>query len=122
MGYFCTNCGTELRKEDNFCFNCGVKIDKSHMKQKPLFDSVTENMEKKKEKREPVKEDRSSAKIQKNETKDGGYCNLSCIHCHEEYFSSSGEIEGDFCSDGIVEYYCSLGHSVALGTFCKYYE
>lgn len=111
MANFCINCGTKLRKDDNFCYNCGTKIDKSDMKQKPRpF------------KPEMAKKDMNTVKIQKNEVKDGGRCSLSCIHCHEEFLSSSGEIEGDFCSDGIVEYYCSLGHSVALGNYCKYYE
>lgn len=28
MGNYCTNCGTELRKDDNYCINCGTKIIK----------------------------------------------------------------------------------------------
>ncbi|WP_407377070.1 zinc-ribbon domain-containing protein [Methanobrevibacter sp.] len=30
MVNYCTNCGCEIRKDDNFCTNCGAKIRKDH--------------------------------------------------------------------------------------------
>lgn len=63
-----------------------------------------------------------SKKIEENERTNGGYCSLSCRHCYEEFFDSGGGISGDFDSDGYVEYYCHLGHSVVLGRFCKDYD
>lgn len=64
----------------------------------------------------------SSYKITENEMTHGGYCNLSCIHCYEEFLDSGGEIVGDFTGDGIYEYYCNLGHTVYYGSFCEDYE
>ena len=50
------------------------------------------------------------------------YCSLNCRHCYEEFLDSGGGIVGDFDSDGYVEYYCHLGHSVVYGRFCEDYE
>ena len=61
-------------------------------------------------------------KIEEKERTYGGYCGLGCRHCYEEFLDSGGGIVGDFDSDGCVEYYCSLGHSVSHGRFCEYYE
>ena len=52
----------------------------------------------------------------------GGYCSISCRHYYEEFLDSGGAIVGDFDSDGYVEYYCGLGHSISNGRFCEYYE
>lgn len=52
----------------------------------------------------------------------GGYCGLSCKYCYEEFFDSGGAITADFDGGGYTEYYCSLGHTVSLGSFCKDYE
>lgn len=51
----------------------------------------------------------------------GGYCDLNCIHCREEFLDSEGDITGDY-SGGEVEYYCNLEHSLSYGSFCKDYE
>lgn len=63
-----------------------------------------------------------SEKIEKNEPVHGGYCNLNCRHCYEEFLDSGGGIVGDFDSEGYYEYYCHLGHYVSFGSFCKDYE
>ena len=52
----------------------------------------------------------------------GGYCGLSCAHCYEEFLDSRGGIIGDFSSDGSYEYYCRLGHSVSIGSYCEDYR
>ena len=52
----------------------------------------------------------------------GGYCDLSCIHCCEEFLNSSGAIVGDFDDGGYFEYYCNLGHALSYGSFCKDYK
>ena len=52
----------------------------------------------------------------------GGYCGFSCRYYREEFFSSCGGIEGDFDSEGYVEYYCALGYCISHGSFCEYYE
>ena len=49
-------------------------------------------------------------------------CSWNCRHCYEEFLDSGGGIVGDFDSEGYVEYYCRLGHSVSFGSFCKDYE
>ena len=53
---------------------------------------------------------------------EGNYCNFNCIHCYEEFFDSEGGIAGNLTSEGYVEYYCNLGHSVVYGRFCEDYE
>ena len=60
--------------------------------------------------------------MEKNERIHGGYCNYNCKHFYEEYLDSGGTIVGDFDSEGIVDYYCNLNHSVAIGKFCEDYE
>lgn len=66
--------------------------------------------------------ERSSERIEKNEKTYGGYCNWNCRHCYEEFLDSNGGIVGDFDSDGMVDYYCNLGHPLSLGSFCEDYE
>ena len=71
----------------------------------------------------PVKEkEMGSARIQKPEIINGGYCSLNCRHCYEELFDSGGGIVGDLDDDGYTEYYCHLGHQISLGSFCEDYE
>ena len=60
--------------------------------------------------------------MEKNKMTNGGYCSFNCKHFYEEFLYSGGMIVGDFDSEGVVEYYCNLGHSVAIGNFCKDYE
>ena len=64
----------------------------------------------------------NSKKTEENEIANGGYCDLNCIHCYEEFLDSGGGIVGDYDSEGNVEYYCNLGHSVSYGSFCEDYE
>ena len=45
-----------------------------------------------------------------------------CQHCYEEFLDSAGGIVGDFDEGGYVEYYCNLGHPLAFGRYCEYYE
>lgn len=52
----------------------------------------------------------------------GGYCGPSCVYYYEEFLDSRGGIVGYFDSEGYVEYYCSLGHFVSHGSFCKDYK
>ncbi len=66
----------------------------------------------------PKQRETESIKVEKN----GGYCSFNCIHYCEEFLGSEGEIVGDFTSDGVVDHYCNLGHSVSYGSFCQYYE
>ena len=61
-------------------------------------------------------------KASTNEVENGGYCGYTCIHFIEEYISSDGEIDYDFTGSEIIDYYCTLGHYVAYGSFCKYHE
>lgn len=50
------------------------------------------------------------------------YCSINCIHYYEEFLDSGGGIVGDFDSEGYVEYYCNLGHTIVDGRFCEDYE
>ena len=61
-------------------------------------------------------------KFENNKMNRGGYCGFGCKHYYEEFLDSGGGIVGDFDSDGYVEYYCNLGHSLADGRFCEDYE
>ena len=61
-------------------------------------------------------------KIEENEMIYGNYCSLSCKHCYEEFIDGGGAIVGDFDSEGYVEYYCHLGHTIAYGSFCEDFE
>lgn len=67
------------------------------------------------------KENRSK-KIETPRPAHGGYCSFNCAHYREEYLDSGGGIVGDMDFDGYVEYYCSLGHQIADGKYCKDYE
>lgn len=64
----------------------------------------------------------TNRKIENNKKNNGGYCDLSCIHCFEEFLDSGGGIVGDFDAEGYYEYYCNLGHPISYGSFCKDYE
>ena len=66
----------------------------------------------------PKKRETGSRKVENN----GGYCSFNCIHYCEEFLGSEGEIVGDFTSDGVVDYYCNLGHSLTYGSFCHDYR
>ena len=81
-----------------------------------------EKASEKQKKAKIAKEKMSSKKIEKNEIAHGNYCNLNCRHCYEEFMDSGGGIVGDFDSEGYVEYYCRLGHSLSFGRFCEDYE
>lgn len=52
----------------------------------------------------------------------GGFCDYSCRYCYEEFFDSRGAVVGDIDNEGYSEYYCSLGHSLNYGSYCKDYE
>lgn len=133
MTNFCTNCGHEIRKEDNFCTNCGTKIDRTDINQNNnIHKTVLEIIEKKKAEEKAIKEQEKTKiakeKEMRNRKKEyakpahGGYCSLNCRHCYEEFLDSGGGIVGDFDSDGYVEYYCHLGHSIVYGRYCEDYE
>ncbi|WP_405294706.1 hypothetical protein [Methanobrevibacter sp.] len=52
----------------------------------------------------------------------GGYCGSSCRYYYEEIITPNG-ISIDYTDDMYgVDYCCSLGHSVAVGCFCKDYK
>ena len=70
----------------------------------------------------PPKEEMRSKKIEKNIINRGGYCSLNCTYCYEEFLDSGGGIVGDFDSEGSVDYYCRLGHSLVFGRFCDDYK
>ena len=125
MANFCTNCGAKIDESDNYCGDCGTKIDKSDIKQNNhLLKSVLDNTEKasKRQEKTRITKETINAEIEEKEMRPGNYCDLNCIHCYEEFLDSSGEIEGDFTSDGNVEYYCNLGHPVYYGSFCEDYK
>lgn len=124
MANFCTNCGSKLEDYYNYCIECGAKINKSDIKQHNSFsnqhpDSIGKEREKVRVTRE---KEMSNEEMAGNEIIHGGYCDLSCKHCYEEFLDSGGSLVGDFTDDGMVEYYCDLGHSVFYGSFCKDYE
>lgn len=79
----------------------------------------------KKARKEPEKtisvKENASKKIERNDI-DGGYCSYSCIHCYEQYIDSGGGIDFDFAAGEIVDYYCTLGHSLVFGSFCEDYQ
>ncbi|MBQ9025807.1 MAG: hypothetical protein IJ104_05460 [Methanobrevibacter sp.] len=53
----------------------------------------------------------------------GGYCSSSCIYYYEEFIDSGGGISADYSDDMCgVDYLCSRGHFVSLGSFCKDYK
>lgn len=66
--------------------------------------------------------ERKSAKMEENEMDYGGYCDFNCKHCYEEILDSGGGVVGDYTGDGMVEYYCNLGHTLSYGSFCEDYE
>lgn len=75
------------------------------------------------EKSKLVKEkERNSSKIEETEMSYGGYCDFNCIHCYEEILDSGGGVVADYTGDGMVEYYCNLGHTISDGRFCEDYE
>ncbi len=78
--------------------------------------------EEKKKARIAEEQERRRKELEWIEINGGGYCSLSCRHCYEEFLDSGGGIVGDFDSEGYVEYYCHLGHSISFGSLCKDYE
>jgi predicted nucleic acid-binding Zn ribbon protein len=77
--------------------------------------------------RKAIDMERASSRVVKTEpqerkTGNGGYCGLRCRHCYEELLDSGGGIVGDFVDDGMIDYYCTLGHPLSYGSFCEYYE
>ncbi|MBQ9025510.1 MAG: hypothetical protein IJ104_03915 [Methanobrevibacter sp.] len=103
------------------------KIDKEEIEsiiKTELIEAIKEQREIRIEEKKEINMKRiaemNSKKIEKNENINGGYCSFSCRHYCEEFFDDRGGIVGDFDSEGYVEYYCALGHS--LGGFCEYYE
>lgn len=52
----------------------------------------------------------------------GGYCGHDCLHCREEIIDVNEGIVADYTDNYYTEYYCSLGHSLSRGKFCKDYE
>ena len=52
----------------------------------------------------------------------GGYCFSDCTYHYDEYVDESGGLGADYSAGCIVEHYCSLGHSVSYGSFCKDYK
>ena len=56
-------------------------------------------------------------------TANGGYCGWGCQYYCEEILDSAGGITADYTEDMCgTYYYCSLGHSIVDGRFCKDYE
>lgn len=70
----------------------------------------------------PIEKEIPHKKTERKVVTNGGYCGFGCRHCYEEFFDGGGAIDGDFDSEGYVEYYCQLGHNISFGRFCKYYE
>ena len=105
-----------------------------HEEEKTVMAKVMEEQQKKKKAdEERLKESRKkkariaeanqrNRRVQMNERKRGGYCGWGCQHCYEEFLDSAGGIVGDFDEGGYVEYYCRLGHPLAFGRYCEYYE
>ena len=86
---------------------------------------------------EKLKQEERKAKIQARQTpvsreirtgsrkteSNGGYCDYSCRHYIEEFMDSDGQLSFDLSCDTVMfDYYCNLGHNVAHGSFCRYYE
>ena len=126
---------SEIRKNnaykiDVICINATLKnkiVDKrENMSEEEIKHFIKTSLEKAGKEREksriPKEKEMTSEKVEKNERSSGGYCDLSCIHCYEEFLDSDGEIVGDFDSGGIYEYYCNLGYPVSYGSFCEDYE
>ena len=145
---FCTNCGIKIwnkhssksahdiieeemeridkQNEDKNSLKNKVNNEREHMNGKEIRYSIKTELKKVNEEQEKARiakeKETKSNKIEEKKMARGGYCNLSCIHCYEEFLDSGGEIAGDFTSDGTYEYYCNLGHSVYYGSFCEDYE
>ena len=106
---------------------------KENMSEREIKDFIKKNIAIAKEELEKARKKQDQSRIakekemqrkktEKNEITPGGYCGLGCIHYYEEFLDSGGGIVGDFDSEGYVEYYCRLGHSIVKGRFCEYYE
>ena len=61
-------------------------------------------------------------KLMGTNTASGGYCGLDCVHYCTEYLSYDEGVVGDFGVGDYCEYYCSLGHSIYEGSYCKDFE
>ena len=106
------------------CLKNKLINNKENMSEEEIKDFINTELEKAKiEQRKDriAKEKAITSKIEKIETVYGNYCDFNCRHCYEEFLDSSGGIVGDFDSEGYVEYYCQLGHSVSFGSFCEDY-
>ena len=102
-----------------------INDEKENMSEEEIKDFIKTELEKAKieqRKARIAKEKAISNKIEKTEIVHGNYCDFNCRHCYEEFLDSRGGIVGDFDSEGYVEYYCQLGHSVSFGSFCEDYE
>ena len=63
---FCTVCGNEIRKEDNFCLNCGAKIDKSDINQNDhLSKQIHDTIKKEKKNMKKSSKEQKKARIAK---------------------------------------------------------
>lgn len=94
---------------------------------KIIMNAISREKEQKERKRQYEEQKRQMEELKKREMEyirqyGGGYCGFSCRHYYEEYFDSHGGIVGDIDSEGYVEYYCNLGHTIADGKYCKDYE
>ena len=61
-------------------------------------------------------------KLMGTNTASGGYCGLDCVHYCTEYLSYDEGVVGDFGVGDYCEYYCSFGHSIYEGSYCKDFE
>ena len=88
------------------------------------IDTIKRENERKKQQEEYKKQQEERRKREKEYIRQygGGYCDIGCQYFYEEFLDSRGGIVGDFDSEGYVEYYCSLGHTVSFGSFCKDYK
>ncbi|AMD17197.1 hypothetical protein TL18_03660 [Methanobrevibacter sp. YE315] len=100
-----------------FRVNQLIQEYKIKKEEEPKITKVKKQTRIKKVKKEPV-----IAKEKEIEMTHRNYCDLNCIHCHEEFLDSEGSIIGDYTDGGMFDYYCDLGHQVAHGRFCKDYE
>ena len=99
--------------------------NKENMSEEEIKDFIKTELEKAKieqRKARIAKEKAISSKIEKTEIVHGNYCDFNCRYCYEEFLDSRGGIVGDFDSEGYVEYYCQLGHSLSFGSYCEDYE
>lgn len=100
-----------------------VRIAKEAEEEQKIKKAAEERLKESREKKARIaKANQMNRRVQANERKRGGYCGWGCQHCYEEFLDSAGGIVGDFDEGGYVEYYCHLGHPIAFGRYCEYYE